>query len=450
MATGTTDYLSTMTADRRKALIAAGRMSPNSSAGQDTPSPALDLSRGGTEVTRFSSVRDTPMGSSPAGGPAGGTPVSSSSSASATGLKGLPKEVTDRIEQMSGDDRIKAEAMMSDYQNRLGLNQQLMDERGEIRDMMMERMGTLGEGLDETSSEFASKSGKVDEQIATSGEGLGGVLGEHLSRMRETGDEMMTGAQQDWDTVKEQYQDRSADAMNVAAQSLNANYDRQIQDATARAKEGDPEAALELKQLKAAKANALGAQLSTIKVAINDRMADINMNMASLKSNARSLAGTFMSYASQLATETEANWLTKTKPALMQSQMLNKAQMDLAISSMRDSGLVGYADFLQSQPVYYTSLGDITAVLSELWRKDEEPVDYSTGDTGSGSGGTGGEPPKKEPRNGLKPLPPDKAAEMYQQYNKEGRPGEYHDWLRKKGFSPPNVVRMPRAIPSGG
>jgi hypothetical protein len=300
---------------------------------------------------------------------------------------GLPQSVIDMLGKLTGNQRVLADALMADYMKQQKAETKLNSERDEVRkglmDLFNQQAGT-------TKSTAVTDYDKAMEKVQTSldsGEATTKkALADHLTRTDKMASKLAADAEKDWATVKGDAKDRSADAMNVAAQSINANFDAKIRDATARAKEGNPEAQAELAQLKAAKSGALGAQLSEIKVAVGEQLNNLNMTMASLTNAARTSGATFQSYASQLNTQLTTEYLGKVLPELQATWAYNKLQAELGIEQMRLNGATSLAELLGNQQYYNTSMGGFIASLAELFSQQQAETTGST-TVGATSGG---------------------------------------------------------------
>jgi len=300
---------------------------------------------------------------------------------------GLPQSVIDMLGKLTGNQRVLADALMADYMKQQKAETKLNSERDDVRkglmDLFNQQSGATQSGA---VGDYNKAMEKVQTSMDTGEAATKKALADHLTRTDNISNKLAADAAKDWATVKGDAKDRSADAMNVAAQSINANFDAKIRDATARAKEGNPEAQAELAQLKASKSGALGAQLSEIKVAVGEQLNNLNMTMASLTNAARTSGATFQSYASQLNTQLTTEYLGKVLPELQATWAYNKLQAELGIEQMRLNGATSLADLLGNQQYYNTSMGGFIASLAELFSQQQAEASGGTGTTGTGSG----------------------------------------------------------------
>ena len=304
---------------------------------------------------------------------------------------------TGGTEELTGSRKAIGEALVSDYDNQKKIADQLNKERKESRESL------TGAVDDDRLKAIEERYSASEEQM---NEWMKGVVGnvddvnrEHLARIGGLQQQLEEAAREDWNRISAEYKDRSADAMVAAGHSINANFDRQIQSLQAKVKEGDPEAVAQLAQLKAAKSQALGAQLSNIKVATNDTMAKLNTTMASLSSSARDRGATFMCYASQSTNEIKSRLLTDILPNIRQQMALDRYQNDMVLEQFRLNGKMDLANFLQTMPIYNVSSGSLMVTLAELYEQQQrENAEYNS------QAASGSQAPKKSP-SGSSPAP---------------------------------------------
>jgi hypothetical protein len=277
---------------------------------------------------------------------------------------------------LSPEQEAQMKAVIGDYQQKISDSKFMNDKNQEALALKRASYDRFSEGLDDVNAQLAGAGSKIEESIRRGEE----AAIAYRDRMEEVYDDLKTTADRDWQKVRDEYKDMTADTIQSVASSITGNYDRELSDLTARAKEGDVEARAMIPQVKAAKHQAIGQELSRIKTARNDMVAQINSNMASLKAENMKHGASLLSYGHKNYSDV----MSQVLPNLRASWAMNSAEINLSIEQMRNAGQNDIADFIAAMPLHSVSVGPTVALLAELtsqgayWYGDERGAARTT------------------------------------------------------------------------
>jgi hypothetical protein len=247
-----------------------------------------------------------------------------------------------------------AQAALMDYEKQVEKTTLLNQRNQGIADDYQKKMDEYAATLTKISEEagLRAKTPLIDES----------VLQEHLTRVDKISKDMVASAEANWKKVSSENKDMSATSFEVIGQSLMENFGRQEQDLMSRVKEGDPQAQQELASVRAAKSQAIAGEMGKIRIASQENLNNINLNMANLVNQASMQGATFKSYASQAVLDVQ----TKVVPQLELQRSMDATTSMYNIEQMKMQGAGNVATFLQSIPHFHTSVGSVVAMLNAL------------------------------------------------------------------------------------